>query len=656
MQQARVSTPDGYQSDPFISKLFDKIEFSNDCFFLTGKAGTGKSTFLNFFANRTRKNVVVLAYTGIASLNVGGSTIHSFFKLPIKPLLPHDPEIPILSAKSPARKLIEKLDTVIIDEISMVRADVMEAIDHSLRINGGQPDKPWGGKQLILIGDLFQLPPVVRRGDPVESVVFSEVYDSPYFFSSHTYRITPFEYIEFQTIYRQSDDVFKGLLNKIRVGDAGFYELKSLNERTFPNYEPRDQDFVLTLVTTNQTANDININRLQRIEKPERVFQASIEGDFSPDRYPTDVFLTLKEGAQVIFIKNDSYKRWVNGSIGKVTAINEESIDVILENGDTHEIVRENWENTRYKWDKMRKRISSEVVGLFVQLPIKLAWAITIHKSQGLTFDKVVLDMGRGAFTHGQTYVALSRCKSLKGLALRKNLRREDVIIDEQVVDFYRSRFIDNQQLTYKLKIAGLFARFPSFFGELVSLHYPFTGSQLQRWGDWLVWGSLFQASVIPQSRRVINGSVGLSYNYAINWSQLSLSVTRFTDHPELAYHPKSLFATLPLKFETELQLRIDQRVAVCGQQNVDEIIDIQLQVKPLLDDYQQICKPMEYEALYDLIAQNRFSQGLLANRSFWETNFKPWVDEETLGHVFTYLSDLERWFSDLEKADESDQ
>ncbi len=482
-----ISIPEGYLSDPFISDLFNKIERSSDNFFITGKAGTGKSTFLHFLSQNSRKNVVIAAYTGIAAINVGGTTLNSLFMLPFRPLLPRDEEITKFSKWNPRRSIIANMDTLIIDEVSMVRADVLEAVDHSLRINGGDPCRPFGGKQVILIGDVFQLPPVVKSDNPTEWQIFEEVYKTPYFFSAPSFKMTKFEFVEFTKIHRQSDEDFKEILNKIRIGNVDDDDLMPINKRVYPNYEPRDKDYVLTLVTTNRLAGDINDRKLNEIKEPEFTYKAEITGEFGKDKFPTDEILKLKAGAQIIFIRNDTTvekstkdnkRRWVNGTIAKIQSLKEDEIEVAFEDGSSSKISRETWNNNVYKWNRMERKIVTETVGTFSQFPIKLSWAITIHKSQGLTFDKMVLNMGSGAFTHGQTYVALSRSRSLAGLALKKPITTRDIIIDDRVLDFYNKHFTFNDEYQESQQNLEFILEFSDFFKDLLAVHYSFTEEQ----------------------------------------------------------------------------------------------------------------------------------------------------------------------------------
>ncbi|NNE29168.1 MAG: AAA family ATPase, partial [Saprospiraceae bacterium] len=393
-------------------------------------AGTGKSTLLQLFRNTTKKKCVVLAPTGIAALNVQGQTIHSFFGFP--PRLLNQSEI----KRRRFRKLFIELDCIIIDEISMVRADMLDNIDYFLRINR-EDSNPYGAVQMIFFGDLFQLPPVVRSD--VERRMFTQTYKSPYFFSAHVMRQAPVQMIELQEAYRQTSRHFLRILDNVRMSHADYDDLEDLNQRHVPDFEA--SDFYVTLSARNATVDAINKSRLEALPGPELTYTARTTGSFAPHLFPSEGILKLRLGAQVMFIKNDPQRRFVNGTIGKVVHLDPDEVKVLVdEGGKQDEITLEKmeWEIRKYRAPQNDgDEIKSEVVGTFKQFPIKLAWAITIHKSQGKTFERVIIDMGRGAFEHGQTYVALSRCRTLEGIVLKKPLQPRDIMVDPRIVSYY---------------------------------------------------------------------------------------------------------------------------------------------------------------------------------------------------------------------------
>lgn len=435
-----VQIPEGYDDDPVIRDLFLKIENSNDSYFITGKAGTGKSTFIHYFSQKTKKQVLKTSFTGIAAVNVGGVTVHSFFGLPIRSIIPNDPDIKVYDRDHPKRKMIEDVDTIIIDEVSMLRSDILEAIDFSLRNNGGNPTLLFGGKQIIFVGDIFQLPPVTNDHDEMEGFFFNEYFDGHYFFDSPAYiKLNP-KFFEFTKSYRQKEDLeFVRLLDEVRECKVKPTTLEQLNERFNPRYQPRPDEFVITLTTTNRIANEVNQRRLREIDFQSYEFNALLSGEFDETRLPTHVNLVLKRYAQVMFTRNDlsGRRRWVNGTIGKIDYIDRDLIQVKLPNGEVYSLEKETWEQRGYKYDREQRKIISEVKGTFRQYPIKLAWAITIHKSQGLTFDNVIIDLGSGAFVNGQLYTALSRCRRLNGITLRRRINTTDIIQDERLIEFY---------------------------------------------------------------------------------------------------------------------------------------------------------------------------------------------------------------------------
>lgn len=433
--------PEGYDTDEVVKQLFDNIESSNDSYFITGKAGTGKSTFIRYFTQKTKKQVLLTAFTGIAAINVGGVTIHSLFNFPFRAVLPGDEDIKIFNESDPRRKMISETDTIIIDEVSMLRADVLQAIDYSLRHNGGNPNKLFGGKQIIFVGDIFQLPPVTNESDDVDRSLFTELYKSPYFFDCDAYRELNPRFFEFHKSHRQGEDLaFVELLDAVRTCSADTRVLRKLNERVDPMYTPDPEAFAITLTTNNYIARQVNEHRLRDLPFKKYEFEAEVKGEFDERKYPNSLRLELKKNAQVVFIRNDvgGQRRWVNGTIGKIEFIAQDIIEVKLPDGSVHAISKETWEHRGYRYDRSKGKIISEAKGTFTQFPIKLAWAITIHKSQGLTFDNVVIDLGSGAFVNGQVYTALSRCRKLSGITLRREIRQNDIIHDQRLIEFYR--------------------------------------------------------------------------------------------------------------------------------------------------------------------------------------------------------------------------
>lgn len=424
----------------FAEKL---VEETTSSIFLTGKAGTGKSTFLRKIASSSEKNLVVLAPTGIASINAKGQTIHSFFKVPFGPLQPADARLRKIKFKPAKLEIIESLELLIIDEISMVRADVLDAIDFLLR-KFRKVARPFGGVQMLLVGDLFQLEPVVPRE---EKEFLENFYRTAYFFSAWVFNEMDIVNLELQKIYRQSDPYFIALLNKIRSKKATYDDLVALNNR--PSKQSKeDKNFYITLSTTRKKAKEINDLKLLELKEKEFVYEGVIKDKFPVNSLPTDFELKLKKGAQVIFIQNDysGAKKYVNGSIGKIIELDEGTIIVQLENGKKLEVEQTFWENMEYKFNPETNKIEDTVIGTFTQYPLKLAWAITIHKSQGLTFENVKIDLDRGAFAAGQLYVALSRCTRIEGIILRTKIKQSDIIVRQEVIDYY-SKMNDKAQL-----------------------------------------------------------------------------------------------------------------------------------------------------------------------------------------------------------------
>lgn len=430
------------------------ITHTRQSVFLTGKAGTGKSTFLKYICNHTKKKFVVLAPTGIAAINAGGVTLHSFFKLPFRPMLPDDPDLSLSHGRifeyfkypKEKRKIIAEVDLIIIDEISMVRADIIDCVDRILRVYSGNMRLPFGGKQLLFVGDVFQLEPVVPSD---QKEILSLFYASPFFFSARVFKDINLVPIELQKVYRQTDSVFINILDRIRNNAARKQDLDTLNGRYFPSFEPQNEDMYITLATRRDQVDFINEKKLAELPGEEYVSVGKIEGDFPESSLPTQLNLSIKEQAQVIFIDNDYERRWVNGTIGMVSGIDENgNVYVLLESGVEHLVEPTSWRNYKYKYNEKEKRIEEEIVGTFEQLPIRLAWAITVHKSQGLTFSRVVVDLTGGVFAGGQTYVALSRCTSLEGLVLKSKISPRDIFIRKEIVEF--SRIFNNQALIEK--------------------------------------------------------------------------------------------------------------------------------------------------------------------------------------------------------------
>ncbi len=420
------------------------VEHTNRSLFLTGKAGTGKSTFLRYICSQTKKKYVVLAPTGIAAINAGGSTLHSFFKLPFHPLLPDDVKYSprhikeTLKYTGEKRKIIRELELVIIDEVSMLRADIIDFIDKVLRIYSRNMKTPFGGKQLLLVGDVFQLEPVVREED---RQLLLPYYRSMYFFGARVFEELPLVSIELKTVYRQTDARFINLLDHIRTNHVSDSDLRLLNSRVGTASTTAESQLSITLSARRDTVDYINEQHLNALPGEAVSYHGTITGEFPSSSLPTTEVLELKPGAQVIFVKNDKDHRWVNGTLGMVEAMSVDDdslpyLSIITEDGESYDVFEERWSNMRYTFNEKEKKIEEEEIGTFTQFPVRLAWAITVHKSQGLTFRQVEIDFSGGVFAGGQAYVALSRCRSLEGISLHEPLRRGDIFVKSEVIRF----------------------------------------------------------------------------------------------------------------------------------------------------------------------------------------------------------------------------
>ncbi|MBO5205189.1 MAG: helix-turn-helix domain-containing protein [Prevotella sp.] len=504
-----------------LRRAWQIVESTGINIFLTGKAGTGKTTFLRTLKEKLPKRMIVVAPTGIAAVNAKGVTIHSFFQLPLSPFVPGSSfqgnQRSHFRFSKQKINIIRSIDLLVIDEISMVRADLLDAVDDALR-RFRRSRLPFGGVQLLMIGDLQQLAPVVKDD---EWSMLSKYYDTMYFFGSHALRQTPYATIELKQVYRQSDERFLSILNKVRTNKVDAETLTLLNSRYIPNFQPPKGDSYIQLTTHNAKAHDINRMKLMMLPGQPYTFKATVEGEFPELSYPTDETLTLKVGAQVMFVKNDSSggHRYYNGMICTITRFTEDGFTVTdSDNGTEIEVGRETWENNRYVLNEETKEITEQLEGTFTQFPVKTAWAITIHKSQGLTFDRAIIDV-QWSFSHGQTYVALSRCKTLEGIVLSAPIAPNAIINDSAVTaytDDIPNHIPDNGQME-ELKRDYFCTLIKELFGFDDMLHhlnsvYSIISYNFRRQQDFIEayagQQQLFSSEIMPKAQKFVAWAV----------------------------------------------------------------------------------------------------------------------------------------------------
>ncbi len=429
----RIEKPIDFELTSEKEEVLEVLENTNQNIFLTGRAGTGKSNFLKYFRATTKKNIVVLAFTGVAALNVQGQTIHSFFKFH-----PQTTIDGIHKRRGKGTEIYKEIDLIIIDEISMVRADLLDFIDKFMRLNGNYPQEPFGGVQILAIGDLYQIPPIVNRE---EERFFTEYYNSPYFFDSYSYRQANFIQKELTEMYRQDQKVqndFIKTLDNLRTCSFTQKDIDLINTRFQADYKKPKDEFVISLVPTNSKAHTINMEELDKLKTKERIYRGTISGKFAEKNLPTAKKLVLKKGAQIMLLNNDPEGKWVNGDLAKIIKTGYDFVRVLFDDGGLEDIRSIKRDSVKFTFNEATEKVEPEVVGSFTQLPIKLAWAVTIHKGQGKTFDKLHLDFGTGLFASGQAYVALSRCRTLEGITLTSLLKKDYIFTDDRIKEFMK--------------------------------------------------------------------------------------------------------------------------------------------------------------------------------------------------------------------------